>query len=137
MRVRLFFARWSHRVRGSEAANKIQSVFCGGVYAAKTTLRAAKCRRPASGWTRRAVQRNPFGLKKDPMPCRAWDPFLIFYSAFSAAAFSAAALAAAAFFSAAAFCAALNFSFSSGVGIGSMALRGQALAHMVQFLHLL
>ena len=27
LRVRLFFARWSHRVRGSEAANKIQSVF--------------------------------------------------------------------------------------------------------------
>ena len=39
LRVRLFFARWSHRVRGSEAANKIQSVFCGGVYAAKNTLR--------------------------------------------------------------------------------------------------
>ena len=54
-----------------------------------------------------------------------------------AASASAAALAAAAFFSAAAFCAALNFSFYSGVGMESMALRGQALAHMVQFLHLL
>ena len=46
----------------------------------------------------------------------------------SAALASAAALAAAALRSAAAFCAALNFSFSSGVGMGSMALRGQALA---------
>ena len=62
--------------------------------------------------------------------------FMGLYSALSAFA-SAAALAAAAFFSAAAFWAALNFSFSSGVGMGSMALRGQALAHMVQFLHLL
>ena len=29
----------SHRVRGSGAANKIQSVFCGGVYVAKNSLR--------------------------------------------------------------------------------------------------
>ena len=62
---------------------------------------------------------------------------LVLLGGYSALGASAAALAAAAFFSAAAFCAALNFSFSSGVGMGSMALRGQALAHMVQFLHLL
>ena len=56
---------------------------------------------------------------------------LVLLGGYSALGASAAALAAAAFFSA------LNFSFSSGVGMGSMALRGQALAHMVQFLHLL
>ena len=51
------------------------------------------------------------------------------------AAFSAAAFFAAAARSAAAFCAALNFSFSSGVGIGSMAFFGHALAHILQFTH--
>ena len=56
--------------------------------------------------------------------------------AFSAAAFSSAAFFAAAARSAAAFWAALNFSFSSGVGIGSMAFFGQALAHILQFTHL-
>ena len=54
----------------------------------------------------------------------------------AAASFSAAAFFAAAARSAAAFCAALNFSFSSGVGIGSMAFFGQALAHILQFTHL-
>ena len=34
------------QVRGSQAAKMIQSVFCG-VYAAKYSLRVAKCRRPA------------------------------------------------------------------------------------------
>ena len=37
----------SHRVRGPRAANKFQSVFCGGVYVAKYTLRGVKCRRLA------------------------------------------------------------------------------------------
>ena len=31
----------SHRVHGSQAANQLKSVFCGGVYVAKNTLRAA------------------------------------------------------------------------------------------------
>ena len=31
----------SHRVRAAHGANKIQSVFCGGVYVAKNTLRGA------------------------------------------------------------------------------------------------
>ena len=31
----------SHRVRGPQAANKLKSVFCGGVYVAKNTLRGA------------------------------------------------------------------------------------------------
>ena len=31
----------------TEAANKFQSVFCGGVYVAKYTLRGVKCRRLA------------------------------------------------------------------------------------------
>ncbi len=56
-----------------------------------------------------------------------------FSSALAAAAFSAAAALA---FSACAFCIALNFSFSSAVGIGSMVPRGQAFAHILQFLHL-
>ena len=30
-----------HRVRAAHGAKKIQSVFCGGVYAAKNTLRGA------------------------------------------------------------------------------------------------
>ena len=77
------------------------------------------------------------GKKQETRPSGVSPVLQIGYSALGASAASAAALAAAAFFSAAAFCAALNFSFSSGVGIGSMALRGQALAHMVQFLHLL
>ena len=71
---------------------------------------------------------------KKNRPC---GRFFLLWGIYSALGASAAALAAAAFFSAAAFCAALNFSFSSAVGMGSMALRGQALAHMVQFLHLL
>ena len=29
----------SHRVHGSQAANQLKSVFCGGVYVAKNTLR--------------------------------------------------------------------------------------------------
>ena len=53
----------------------------------------------------------------------------------SAVAFSSAAFFAAAARSAAAFCAALNFSFSSGVGIGSMAFLGHALAHRPQLTH--
>lgn len=32
----------SHRVRAAPGANKVKSVFCGGVYAAKYTLRAAR-----------------------------------------------------------------------------------------------
>ena len=31
----------SHRVHGSQAANQLKSVFCGGVYVAKNTLRAS------------------------------------------------------------------------------------------------
>ena len=33
--------KMSHSVRGSQAANKMKSVFCGGVYAAKNSLRYA------------------------------------------------------------------------------------------------
>ena len=36
LRVRRFFARWSHRVRGSEAANKIQSAFAAACTPQKT-----------------------------------------------------------------------------------------------------
>ena len=32
----------SHRVRGSQAAKKVKSVFCSGVYVAKNTLRKAR-----------------------------------------------------------------------------------------------
>ena len=32
----------SHRVRAAPGANKVKSVFCGGVYVAKYTLRAAR-----------------------------------------------------------------------------------------------
>ena len=32
----------SHRGRAAPGANKFQSVFCGGVYVAKYTLRAAR-----------------------------------------------------------------------------------------------
>ena len=50
----------SHRVHGSQAANQLKSVFCGGVYAAKNTLRETQCRSPAaSGRARRGVKRNP------------------------------------------------------------------------------
>ena len=66
--------------------------------------------------------------RKAPAAAASFEPLL--------APFSSAAVAAAAFFSAMAFCAALNFSFSSGVGMGSMAFFGQALAHMVQLRHL-
>ena len=38
----------SHRVRAAHRAKKIQSVFCGGVYAAKNTLRETQCRRLAN-----------------------------------------------------------------------------------------
>ena len=53
----------SHRVRGSQAANKIRSVFCGGVYAAKNTLRVTQCHSPAVGGARRGVQRIPLPQK--------------------------------------------------------------------------
>jgi hypothetical protein len=36
----------SHRVHGSQAANQLKSVFCGGVYAAKNTLRASGVSQP-------------------------------------------------------------------------------------------
>ena len=36
----------SHRVRGSQAANQLKSVFCGGVYVAKNTLRASGVSQP-------------------------------------------------------------------------------------------
>ena len=49
----------SHRVRGPQAANKLKSVFCGGVYVAKNTLRGVQCRSPACGGARRGTQRNP------------------------------------------------------------------------------
>ena len=32
----------SHRVRAAPGANKVTSAFCGGVYVAKYTLRAAR-----------------------------------------------------------------------------------------------
>lgn len=32
----------SHRVRAAPGANKVKSAFCGGVYVAKYTLRAAR-----------------------------------------------------------------------------------------------
>ena len=36
----------SHRVHGSQAANQLKSVFCGGVYVAKNTLRASGVSQP-------------------------------------------------------------------------------------------
>ena len=36
----------SHRVHGSQAANQLKSVFCGGVYVAKSTLRASGVSQP-------------------------------------------------------------------------------------------
>lgn len=37
----------SRRVRAAPGANKVKSVFCGGVYVAKYTLRGVKWRRLA------------------------------------------------------------------------------------------
>lgn len=37
----------SRRVRAAPGTNKVKSVFCGGVYVAKYTLREVKCRRLA------------------------------------------------------------------------------------------
>ena len=54
----------SHRVRGPQAANKIKSIFRGGVYVAKYSLRGAECRSPdACVGARRGAQRNP-SMKK-------------------------------------------------------------------------
>ena len=36
----------SHRVHGSQAANQLKPVFCGGVYVAKNTLRASGVSQP-------------------------------------------------------------------------------------------
>ena len=72
----LFFK--SHRVRAAHGAKKIQSVFCGGVYVAKNTLRGAECRRLANGQPRRRAQRKLFlqkgftlfaGTKQEAPPC--------------------------------------------------------------------
>ena len=41
------------RVRGPQAANKFQSVFCGGVYVAKKHFARSMCRSPAYGGARR------------------------------------------------------------------------------------
>ena len=66
----------SHRVRAAHGAKKIQSVFCGGVYVAKTLcaglgpkepasadptvdVRQAECHRPAIGGTKHETQRIP------------------------------------------------------------------------------
>ena len=35
-----------HRVRGSQAAKKVKSVFCSGVYVAKNTRRKARSETP-------------------------------------------------------------------------------------------
>lgn len=49
----------SHRVHGSQAANQLKSIFCGGVYVAKTPCAQAECRSPAAcGGARRGAQRN-------------------------------------------------------------------------------
>ena len=62
-----FIAKMSHRVRGSQAANQMKSVFCGGVYAAKNTLRVVECRSHAYGVARRETQRT-FFIKKGRRP---------------------------------------------------------------------
>ena len=48
-----------HRVRAAHGANKVQSVFRGGVYAAKNTLRGVKCRRPAKLAKARNAAKSP------------------------------------------------------------------------------
>ncbi len=68
MESSLFIAKMSHRVRGSQAANQMKSVFCGGVYAAaKNTLRVVECRSHANGVARRETQRT-FFIKKGRRP---------------------------------------------------------------------
>ena len=57
----------SHRVRAAHGTKKIQSVFCGGVYAAKNTLRVVECRSHANGVARRETQRT-FFIKKGRRP---------------------------------------------------------------------
>ena len=47
----------SRRVRAAPGANKVKSVFCGGVYVAKDTLRAAR--------KMRGSERIPFAKKAD------------------------------------------------------------------------
>ena len=66
MESSLFIAKMSHRVRGSQAANQMKSVFCG-VYAAKNTLRVVECRSRAYGVARRETQRT-FFIKKGRRP---------------------------------------------------------------------
>ena len=61
----LFIAKMSHRVRGSQAANQMKSVFCGGVYAAKNTLRVVECRSHAYGL---AKTQRTFFIKKGRRP---------------------------------------------------------------------
>ena len=51
----------SHRVHGSQAANQLKSVFCGGVYVAKNTLRASgvsQPRRLRRGETRLSAEKD-------------------------------------------------------------------------------
>ena len=68
MESSLFIAKMSHRVRGSQAANQMKSVFCGGVYAAKNTLRVVvEYRSHAYGVARRETQRT-FFIKKGRRP---------------------------------------------------------------------
>ena len=67
MESSLFIAKMSHRVRAAHGAKKIQSVFCGGVYAAKNTLRVVECRSHANGVARRETQRT-FFIKKGRRP---------------------------------------------------------------------
>ena len=56
----------SHRVRGSQAAKKVKSVFCGGVYVAKNSSRVVQCRRPA--WLAKARNAVRISLKKKASP---------------------------------------------------------------------
>ena len=50
----------SHRVHGSQAANQLKSVFCGGVYVAKNTLRVESVFLRARHAKMRGSLRNPF-----------------------------------------------------------------------------
>ena len=52
------FFKVSQSSRRYSGANKLKSVFRGGVYATKNTLRAVECCSPAKGGARRETQRK-------------------------------------------------------------------------------
>ena len=63
----------SHRVRGPQAANKIKSIFRGGVYVAKYTLRGESV-------FLRAVRAKMRGSERNSLTCKGLRPLQVNYS---------------------------------------------------------